>query len=210
MLTDLHGTMRGVAGNREQRVGLRLAERPGEPVVLSVHRGQTFISVGDDAGWNGTWSGAVRTDRDSMIAEMAIPWSTLEAVGLSRESLKVKCDGTGLLALSMRDARLEDYPSLEMTVPHRLAKSYTVKLHFAELDDIGPGQRVFDVRLQGHTVFESLDIVEEADGRFTALVKEFTGVEAANTLTVELVPRSQEQTPTTTPILSGLEVIAEQ
>jgi hypothetical protein len=145
-----------------------------------------------------------------MIAEMAIPWSTLEAVGLSRDSLKVKCDETGLLALNMRDARLEDYPPLQMTVPQRLAKSYTVKLHFAELDDIEPGQRVFDVRLQGRTVLEALDIVEEAGGRCTALVKEFTGIEAANTLIVELVPRSQEQTPTTTPVLSGLEVIAER
>jgi hypothetical protein len=56
---------------------------------------------------------------------------------------------------------------------------------------------------------EALDIVEEAGGRFTALVKEFTRVEAANTLTVELVPSCQERTPTTTPVLSGLEVIAE-
>ena len=39
---------------------------------------------------------------------------------------------------------------------------HTVRLHFAEPDDVKPGERVFDVKLQGNVVLRDFDVVREA------------------------------------------------
>ncbi|MBM3472846.1 MAG: methyltransferase domain-containing protein [Armatimonadetes bacterium] len=80
-------------------------------------------------------------------------------------------------------------------------KRYTVALHFAEVGDVQPGQRILDVKLQGQTAVEGLDIAAEAGEDCRALVKTITGVEATDTLTVELVARSGLP-----PILSAVEL----
>ncbi len=201
--------MRNVAHDLNYKVHLRLAERPSPPAELGDPGVPASLLVEEDAGWNGTWSGAVRMDRGSLTTEVAIPWATLAAVGLERDALRVKFDKTGIVAQSIQEAKGEYLPPLDLTAPETSVKPYTVRLHFAEPDDVGPGRRVFDVKLQGRTVLEGLDVVKEADGRFRALVKEFKGVLAENALTVELVPRSDDLTPATTPILSGLEVMIE-
>ena len=56
-----------------------------------------------------------------------------------------------------------------------------------------PGQRVFDVAVQGTTVLKGLDIVREAGGRNRALVKEFTDVEASEQIGAGKYERSSER-----------------
>ena len=78
---------------------------------------------------------------------------------------------------------------------------YRVTLHFAELEkDARPGDRVFDVKLQGQTVAERLDVVQAAGGVERALAREFRGVKVAGNLVVELTPVKGE------PILAAIEV----
>ena len=55
-------------------------------------------------------------------------------------------------------------------------ETYTVRLHFAELNEKEPGKRVFNLSINGKTVLTDLDVFQEAGGRFKALVKQFTGV----------------------------------
>ena len=93
--------------------------------------------------------------------------------------------------------------------PDAEPQPYTVRLHFAELDDVKPGERVFDVRIQGENALNGLDVVKEAGGRNKALVKEFKGVSAGDTLTVELVPRGEPAGSTREPIISAIEVSEE-
>jgi len=78
----------------------------------------------------------------------------------------------------------------------------TVRLHFAELEGVKPGERVFDVKLQGEVVAAHMDVVAEAGGRNRALVRQFDGIEAREVLQVELVPASGSKPP----ILSAVEV----
>ena len=85
-------------------------------------------------------------------------------------------------------------------------RKYTVRLHFAELDDVQPGRRVFDVSLQDKVVVEGFDVVELADGRNRALVKEFTDVEVGKELRISLTHRREDSLP---PVLCGVEVVAE-
>ena len=84
-------------------------------------------------------------------------------------------------------------------MPARTA--WKVRLHFAELDGAKPGERVFDVKVQGKTVLEGFDIAEEV-GPNTALVKEFDLPAGAKSLDVQLVPKKGK------PILAGIEALA--
>ena len=84
---------------------------------------------------------------------------------------------------------------------------YTVRLHFAEPEDLAPGQRVFDVLLQGKKVLEDFDVAQQAGGPQRALVKEFPGVEVSGNLVVALQPA--DGSPIKAPILCGIEAIRE-
>ena len=82
--------------------------------------------------------------------------------------------------------------------------SYTVRLHFAEPADTKPGERVFDISLQGKALAENVDIARESGGRHIALVREFRGIVAGASLKLDLTPKSGR------PVLSGIEVVAEE
>lgn len=80
---------------------------------------------------------------------------------------------------------------------------YTVRLGFCEPKHAEAGQRVFDVKIQGRTAMESLDIAKEAGGPGAALVKAFSNIEVVDDLVVELLPK---QGSAGSPILNTLEV----
>ena len=90
---------------------------------------------------------------------------------------------------------------------NRPQRRYTVRLHFAELEAVGPGERVFDVALQGETVLHGFDIMKEAGGRNRGIVKEFKGVRVGKELVVTFAPSTTAKVGTA--LLNGIEVIAE-
>jgi len=80
--------------------------------------------------------------------------------------------------------------------------TYTVKLHFAELDKtVKPGQRMFDVKIQGKTALTNVDPVQAAGGTNRAVERTVTGIRVTDALTLELVPRSG------TPVLNAVEIV---
>jgi len=83
---------------------------------------------------------------------------------------------------------------------------YRVRLAMADPENDQPGQRVFDIKLQGKTVQENFDIAGETGGRNRALLKQFDGVEVRDRLTIELAPRTTGSAPQQRPILQGLEI----
>jgi outer membrane protein assembly factor BamB len=87
--------------------------------------------------------------------------------------------------------------------------TYTVRLHFCEPQPLQPGQRTFDVRLQGKTVVDRLDIVQAAGGSNRAYVRQFERVrlDPDGNLTLELVPSDGA---TRHPLINGLEVRLEE
>jgi hypothetical protein len=87
--------------------------------------------------------------------------------------------------------------------------SYTVRLCFAAPEGDKPGQRVFDVRLQGKTVLSNFDIVREAGAPQEALVKEYKGIPVTDNLIVELVPRIKSVIKAEAPLINGLQIIRE-
>jgi glucan endo-1,3-alpha-glucosidase len=71
-------------------------------------------------------------------------------------------------------------PSFSYTIPGLTAGGhYTVRLHFAELTWTAPGQRKFNVAINGTGVLSGFDIFAAAGARNKAVVEQFTAV--ANT-----------------------------
>jgi len=86
------------------------------------------------------------------------------------------------------------------------ARPYTVRLCFAEPDDVQPGERVFDVAIQGTMVLKGFDIAREAGGPRRTVVKEFKGIALEQTLQVTLTPGPGKELG---PVLCGIEIVAE-
>jgi hypothetical protein len=82
--------------------------------------------------------------------------------------------------------------------------TYTVRLHFAEPQDLPPGGRAFDVYLQGNKVLDGFDVAVAAGGPRRCVVKEFTGVTVPEALVVEL-----KSVTSRAPILCGVEAVRE-
>lgn len=99
--------------------------------------------------------------------------------------------------------------SIALTLAPGVRKSspYTVRLHFAELDGVGVGERVFDLALQGQPVLQRFDIVAEAGEILRPVVKEFRGIRVQETLAIDL--KKSDPNKTAEPVLCGIEVAAE-
>jgi outer membrane protein assembly factor BamB len=101
--------------------------------------------------------------------------------------------------------------SVPLLEPGDGAALYAVRLAMSEPDHARPGQRVFDVKLQGQRVLAGCDVAAEAGGPNRALVKEFHGILVRDALVLELVPKvAGPLAPEQMPILQGLEVTRER
>lgn len=82
--------------------------------------------------------------------------------------------------------------------------SYTVTLYFAEPEDLAPGERVFDVALQGKKVLENFDIAGEAGGSRRVIRKEFHGVKVEDALKIGFSSNINSA------VISGLEIVIDE
>ena len=117
-----------------------------------------------------------------------------------RHSSLLKGDGVNWVAGSGVEGASSVTLTLSATEP-KTPQACTVKLHFAEPDDAQPGERVFDIALQGKSVAENVDIARESGGKGSAVVREFTNVTAGRSLKLDLTARAGR------PVLSGIEVV---
>lgn len=119
----------------------------------------------------------IRKDPLSVISEKT-PWISSSAVG-------------GLRSLEITLSKDDNVP----------ATSYTVKLYFSELENMKPGERIFNIRLQNNQVLENFDVAGEAGKADKEIIKSFTGIQAGKSLKIDLTPIKGNT------ILSGVELI---
>jgi hypothetical protein len=83
-------------------------------------------------------------------------------------------------------------------------QTYTVRLHFAELNEKEPAKRVFNVSINGKTVLTDFDIFQESGGRYKAMVKQFTGIvpEEGGKITIGI-----DKGKVGTPQVNGIEIV---
>ena len=86
------------------------------------------------------------------------------------------------------------------------AARYTVRLGFAKLPGDSKGSRVFDVKLQGKTVLQSLDVALAGGVLGQVVLREFEGVEVVENLTIELIPVNAKNAKVAPTIIQTLEV----
>jgi len=172
-----------------------------------------------DPQWSGPWKHAVSKETHYWSAEVAIPLKTIREAGIDLSDLRLNARaynqsgyGRSLIHIVPISAwkdyvyRIADMPSVvgeRREVPKR---RFTVRLHFAEPQEVAAGERLFDVSIQGQTVLEDFDIVRETGGRLKAVVKEFKGIEAGEALRIELVPTVSDPTPEQLPLLNAIEL----
>jgi len=84
-------------------------------------------------------------------------------------------------------------------------RPYTIRLYFSEPDNLEPGQRVFNIYIQGIKALRNFDIVKESGGINRAIVKEFKGIPVKKELDLMLEPSNKNSVP----IISGIEILAE-
>lgn len=80
--------------------------------------------------------------------------------------------------------------------------SFTVRLYFIDPKHTVPGERIFDVALQGKTVLKNFDVVADAGGRMRCTVREFADVEITDTCELTFSARIGA------PLLSGIELVS--
>jgi len=173
-----------------------------------------------DPQWHGKWSQGVRKESDHWSAEMAIPFQTLTEAGIDVADLQFNLvawqrsgDNIGMTFLKDPSGRSVIGRSgavlapIVKELPPLPKRNFTVRLHFAEPDDVKVGERVFDVRLQGKLVLKDFDVVREAGGPNRAVAKEFTGIEGKEALTVTITRSGLSEAD---PVLCGLEVLAQE
>jgi outer membrane protein assembly factor BamB len=143
--------------------------------------------------------------------EIAVPWKSLEAAGLKLEGLHASPAPAAFFGRKPNDVQRNfaktSFQIRQMTDKVAPAK-YTIRMHFAEIAGAKPGQRVFDVLLNGREVAKKIDVAAEA-GEMKALVKEFRGVECGASLAVEFKPAGNAAGEQTAPLLSAIEVVRE-
>lgn len=81
--------------------------------------------------------------------------------------------------------------------------TYTVRLFFAEPEDLESGRRIFSVMLMGKTVLENFDVARSAGGARKAIVREFPGIAVKDHLEIRLLP--SQETAMNKPILCGVQ-----
>ncbi|NOZ20881.1 MAG: PQQ-binding-like beta-propeller repeat protein [Planctomycetes bacterium] len=186
--------------DRRKKIGVRCGVK---------RSGEAFARFGTvdryrktDPGWKGKWAHAVTQTPTEWTAEVAIPIKMLTDSDMDLKRLMLNCmsrnlTGAGLEAIFLVDpcygADFRRCVRFRRVVPPAkppAERSFTVRMHFAELDDVDVGGRVFDVAIQGKTVAEGLDVTKEAGGKNTALVKEFKGIKASDRIVIDLIPKT--------------------
>jgi outer membrane protein assembly factor BamB len=89
----------------------------------------------------------------------------------------------------------------ELTLHDLKPGRYTVRLHFAEIANINPGDRVQTIRLQGRVILNRFDILAEAKHTMTGIVRQIENIMIDGTLTMTLEASVGQS------LISGIEVI---
>jgi hypothetical protein len=192
-------------------VSLKLTDdpKPGELTLAAQKRewfGTTLTFAGSELAIPPqAWEAAVAADDHSLRVECSIPWSVLKAAGLEQRHLLAQFRTPGRLPTSLEQlqALVAARHVRLVTEPTPLKpRAYQLRLHFAEIEDRHPGERVFHVKVQGRLVAENLDIVRQAGGLGRPLAKTFR-LDPQQDVEIEFLPVAGQ------PLLNGLELLSE-
>lgn len=118
-----------------------------------------------------------------------------------------KIEGTQVPWIFTSGARGLQHAELPLIGKGEKPETYTVRLYFAAPKGDKPGQRVFDVQLQGKTVLKGLDVAAKAGGAQKAIMEEFVRIPVTDHLRLDLVPSDPKAEASGQPVINGIEVL---
>ena len=166
-------------------------------------RGARRGEAAEEKSWDGEWTAAVRAADEALTMEVAVPWKTLAGAGLAKGQLGLAFRGGGPTEELPRRRFAPVLLDYQVAGQDPRSRLFTVRLHFAEPDDVPAGQRVFHVAVQGRQVLRDFDVVKEAGAPRRAVVREFGGISVLDALEITLTPVKGE------PLLCGVELAVE-
>ncbi len=161
----------------------------------------------EDPSYTGHWASAVNVTVDKAVAEIALPWKTLAEAGLDLENLVIRPRTKQPLARQPHITH--GFRPVLVQAGQPKTKRYRVTLHFAELDDVAAGERLFDIQLQGKTVLKGFDPVAAAGGLNRAVVQVFESIRADRALDIRFITVDSQGT-ILPPIISAVEVLLDK
>ncbi|QDT50182.1 Serine/threonine-protein kinase AfsK [Symmachiella dynata] len=152
------------------------------------------------------------------VDETGMMWLDYPSVGGTSPDVEVKVTGDNPSYYRNHSARIhgsdlkwvaasgvEGAEEITIKLPGRAKqpRNYTVRLYFAEPDDISAGHRQFNVSLQDQQLLADLDVAKAAGGAQRILVKEFKEIAITEELKISLTPGVGR------PVLCGVAIAAE-
>ncbi len=176
-----------------------------------------IVSSYEHKEWDGAWTGTVNKGKEFIDYEMAIPFKTFEELGMDKNQLSAGFGGLNTVINPKRHQWIQSDWSFWMAVDSALYRvlykdkkpdkaKYTVRMHFAELENIKAGERVFDIKIQDKVVASKVDVLAQSGGLYTATMKEFKDIDTQGNIQIEFISRS----PAHPPVLNGLEVVRQE
>lgn len=171
------------SGKPVQKLGLNL-NAPGDRVSDNNVLWLDFPSVG------------------GISPEIPVRLDTVNYFTIRKNAISVKSEKTPWVSASAIGGirSMEITLSAEDLIPDA---TYRVNLYFSELENKKPGERVFNVEIQGSTVLNDFDIIGEAGRPDKEVIKSFSGIKAGKTLKIDMKPVKGNT------IISGVELIRE-
>jgi len=137
--------------------------------------------------------------------DLPVQWDTTGVRRIRRHALTMKPNGWEWVAASGLSGTLR--LAITLAGEPMPAARYTIRLHFAELEQIRPGERKFDVALQKRKVLQEFDIAAAAGGVHIPLIKTFEHIAVDQQLLIECIPSASGTSHP--PLLCGIEIIQE-
>jgi hypothetical protein len=173
-------------------------EKKATPLAALRQAGFNFGAPGDrftndDALW---LSVTARKTENVELQPKECAWFRFESPNAESWVVSSGVEGVSHIAIPMvqttdKNARRSDEEK----------RRYNVRLHFAEPEQLRPGQRMFTVLLEGQPVLKELDIVKAAGGPHKPLVRELHNLEVQGALDITFTASKGE------PLLCGVEII---
>jgi len=190
--------------------------RPGNAQPSIRRIGINFGAPGDRFSDDGTWWVNYPPDEGTspavdIVLDGTVRWFRKHSSRVSGDGLAwvAASGGEGIRKLTVRLVPPRQAPD-SIIAPNTESpahgRRFTVRLYFLEPEAARlPGQRVFDVALQGRSVLSGLDVVTAADGPLQTLVRTFEDILVKNDLEITLTANAELP-----PVLSGIEIIEQQ
>jgi outer membrane protein assembly factor BamB len=200
----------GAPGNRYDKDGTLWLECPSVggpspeiPVSLEAAGGRLFRSHMSEVGESG----------DDALDELR--WVAASGIeGVTRVVIRPFLQpgdpaGNRDIAGFERNAGTDDLPRGRAGTrgSYENSRDYMVKLIFSENGGLGPGDRIFDIRIQGERVREGFDVAAAAAGTRRPVGIVFEGVPVKDELCIDLIPAEPDTE--RLPVLSGIEIRAQ-